>query len=419
MKVSVVLDVSYGDCGKGRVVDSIIDKKEKNLVVRFSGGHQALHNVSHGEISHIFSNLGSGTLKGADTLWDEYCTFYPITFINEYYVLKDKVDFSSINIYIDENAKVCTIYDVLINQNLELSNQHGSCGLGVGHTIYRHETDDHAYQIYARDLKYPWILKTKLENFKKYFYTGITQNNDTSQINELEEQYLSACDIIRRMPNVHIISTDSKTNLLFGDKYDHIIFEGSQGILLDRDFGVAFPNVTRSYTTYKNILSYLNTYIMILDIKPDIYYVSRCYQTRHGNGPLLGEDAFDMNIYFDFNGETNSYNRWQGEFRYAPISFDMIEYAISCNRSLDPYVNDNVESYMIYTCIDQYRNTNLGPGNVEIPIAGTNAVYISTIYPSIEVFCINNTPAGILNDNILFSKSRESNSELYHFQTQL
>ena len=89
MKTAIVIDLGFGDSGKGRVVNELVSSSEKSLVVRFSGGQQAGHKVVEGKREHVFSSFGAGTLKGADTFWSQYCTFYPNSFLGEYEALKD------------------------------------------------------------------------------------------------------------------------------------------------------------------------------------------------------------------------------------------------------------------------------------------------------------------------------------------
>jgi len=63
------------------------------------------------------------------------------------------------------------------------------------------------------------------------------------------------------------------------------------------DHGI-FPNVTYSNTTCKNAVEICNK----LNIFPDIYYITRCYQTRHGNGWMSNIKSFPIkNNKFETN----------------------------------------------------------------------------------------------------------------------
>ena len=81
--ISVVVGCAFGDEGKGMTVDWLVKDKENPIVVRFGGGHQCGHRVVHKDKEHIFSNFGSGTLRGAPTYWSKDCTIDPVGFIKE------------------------------------------------------------------------------------------------------------------------------------------------------------------------------------------------------------------------------------------------------------------------------------------------------------------------------------------------
>lgn len=117
------------------------------------------------------------------------------------------------------------------------------------------------------------------------------------------------------------------------------IFEGAQGILLDRDFGV-FPNVTRSNTTSKNALK-------LYPFK-EIYYVTRSYLTRHGNGFLPDEKPLKL---INNKKETNTGNRYQGKFRTAELNTDLLNYALQC----DSHFAKGGKKNLVVTCMDQYE----------------------------------------------------------------
>jgi adenylosuccinate synthase len=94
------------------------------------------------------------------------------------------------------------------------------------------------------------------------------------------------------------------------------VFEGAQGLLLDQNNKEFFPHVTRSNTGMKNVR------ILCAQAgidKIDGYYVSRTYLTRHGAGPLPGE-----NPAMNFADETNLDHPYQGRLRFAPLDSDAL-----------------------------------------------------------------------------------------------
>ena len=120
------------------------------------------------------------------------------------------------------------------------------------------------------------------------------------------------------------------------------IFEGSQGILLDMDFGI-FPNVTRSNTTSKNALEIIQRNSLNI---PEIIYITRAYQTRHGNG-WMSNESDKINVSNPL--ETNVTGEWQGHFRKGLLDFDMINYAMQSDNNF----SDGLVKHIAVTCCDQ------------------------------------------------------------------
>jgi adenylosuccinate synthase len=320
MTNKAVIGLGFGDEGKGLFTDYLCSQSLNPLVVRFSGGQQAGHTVVSNGIRHVFSNFGAGTLKGAPSYFSRFCTIDPIGIVNELSVLLDK----GIKplLFIDANCPVTTPYDVRYNQN---NNKHGSCGVGVGDTINREE---HYYSLTFVDLFYPWVLKTKL-NLIQQFYYGFA-DIDLSD-------FLECCDIITH--SIYIQNSHS-----FPEKnYSDIIFEGSQGLLLDKNYGF-FPHVTRSNTGTQNILSLLGHQNL------EVYLITRAYQTRHGDGSLSNE-SLPHNICKNPN-ETNVTNQYQGALRYALLDVSLLEYAIN----KDDYIRTTKNKALVMTCLDQIKN---------------------------------------------------------------
>lgn len=334
---SIVLGLGFGDEGKGITTDFLVSKAEKPLVVRFNGGHQAGHTVALKDGKHhVFSTFGSGTLRGAPTYVSKYCVFSPFAAKNEFEVLTSKG--VSPSIYIDPLAMVCTYYDVLYNRALEKNrNPHGSCGVGFGSTIERNLGP---HKLYIQDLYYPFVLRTKLQTIKDY-YAFMVQRDDNLQktyshlFNEHSERdYFDAIELCRAF----MVCIDES---IFDTPYD-IIFEGAQGILLDEDFGF-HPNTTWSHCTSRNAMEMVKRNSLSA---PEIYYVTRAYQTRHGAGPMTNWDI-KHNIHIN-PLETNTHNEYQTGFRKSILDLDLLHYAIAC----DGNYSRNLSHNLVMTCWD-------------------------------------------------------------------
>lgn len=325
MKVSVVCGLNFGDEGKGMVTSSLCLNSENSLVVRYGGGHQCGHTVFDGEKQHIFSNFGSGTLYGHPTYISRYCTIDPYGIMNEYNILKQK-NINSPVLMIDPMAMVTIPYDIFQNRDMEKRLQHGSCGVGFGQTVERN--DIRHYKIFANDLLYPWILKEKIEAYKKRWCDNY--NESILYFYEAVEWLLSNENIYISIPNLN--------------DFDNVVFEGHQGTMLDMDFGI-FPHVTRSNTTVKNALELINELRLP---GPEIYYVTRAYLTRHGNGAIPFEDI-SVRLK-NTHMETNHENMFQGKFRIAPFNIDLLEHAVKCNYNIGA---KGISSNLVITCCDQ------------------------------------------------------------------
>lgn len=318
-KVSIVLGTFFGDEGKGLTTAHL--SNPNSLVVRFNGGQQAGHTVIKNSYRHIYSSFGSGTMNGAHTYWSEYCTFYPKSLYNERKALIAN-GFNPIH-FIHPLSMVTTPFDIDHNRELEGTNKHGSVGMGFGSTIARNENTP--FKLYAVDLTNRDLLIHKLKNIASYYNSvDIDEQIDTflSYVDKLE---LTICTL-----------SEIKNN------YEHIIFEGAQGIMLDMDFGY-FPNVTRSNATSKNAIQIikdnnLNT--------PKVYYTMRSYLTRHGNG-FMPNEVSD----FSFEDNTNLPHKYQGNFRQGYHSLGQFIYAINSDCSFSGYdFNDKV---LVINCLDQ------------------------------------------------------------------
>ena len=362
MRISIVLGLVFGDEGKGSFANYRCSIANNPLVIRFSGGHQVSHTVVVGDKRHVFSNFGSGTFQGAPTYWSEFCTLSPTGILKEGNALREMG--VTPKLFINSNAMVTTPFDILQNHRLEEKNNHGSVGVGFGTTIQRNE--DH-FHLYARDLLYPKIRDEKLRLIINTYYKLNFNPKDEHQhatTKKLYDDFLFACsDLVGRYQIV-----DNFVGLL-----DHeFIFEGSQGIMLDTDYGF-FPHVTRSSTTSKNVFELINKYNLPCD---DIqtYYVTRAYQTRHGNGYMTNE-GMDTS-YIKENPKETNVDGFQGEFRKTVLDLDLLKYAVDCDRYHNP--TGVSRKGIVITCLDQV------PENIPVTIGG---VLTSVKFNEIGRYC--------------------------------
>lgn len=328
MKADIVIGLGFGDEGKGITTDYLCSRNPDALVVRFSGGPQAGHTVMIDDKKHIHSNFGSGTLRGHASYFTDHCCIYPATIYREHEVLVSKGVNPVLTIHPD--AKLITPADVAFNR---IKSKEGeTVGLGIGLTMHRNLNT--GYKLTVDDWRYEKVLNAKMFEIHKY-YLQMLSTQERVQFNNIVSEEME----------------DFRKGGLFaiGDEYtipsnQHLIFEGSQGILLDMDHGV-FPNVTYANTTCKNAMSFLNRFSGIHD--NSFYYVTRCYQTRHGQGWMSSNKNISL---INNSEEINTHNQWQGDFRVGELDYELLNYAIECDFKYRPSWQP---TNIVVTCLDQ------------------------------------------------------------------
>lgn len=347
-----VIGLGFGDEGKGITTDFLCSHSVHPLVIRYSGGQQAGHTVLRNGVRHVFSNIGSGSMQGIPTYWSKFCTVDPIGLVNEISILKEKwkklhgtdLDFK---LYIDERCPITTPYDTYQNQVEARAKGHGSCGVGVGTTQKREEQ---RYSLTFGDLYNSFVFQTKLDLVRAYYislhHAEADQKSFDKMISLNTKRFNDCCQMIKELTYIKPVFGLPKNEKIGGHlvrTYSSFIFEGSQGLLLDQQYGF-FPHVTRSNTGSKNIIEICG------DNSIEYYLVTRAYQTRHGNGPM-SNDKLGHNINLDEN-ETNVTNEFQGNFRRSLLDVSLLEYGIN----KDEGIRNSSNKTLVITCLDHIVN---------------------------------------------------------------
>jgi len=347
----IVVGSIWGDEGKGITTDFLCSKNpDSTMVVRFSGGQQAGHNVKIKGVSHVHSNFGSGTLRGVPSYFSHHCTIYPVTMYREAIELYEKVD--TIEYYIHPLVNVTTPGDVAYNRLTASMTNHGSCGIGVGATMKRNlETP---YKVYGIDLLHKETLKEKVTSIFNY-YRGVI-GNDPPRLKRFREEYESELQYFNRYIDDINFQVEPYE---FLKGYQHLVFEGSQGVLLDMDHGI-FPHVTYANTTSKNAIE-IATDLGIEDI--EIFYVTRCYQTRHGEGWMSNQDEIKL---INTEDEINKFNEWQKEFKIGEIDYDLLNQSFE----IDNIYSNGLPKNLVVTCLDQREDFEFDYGMLNVDFNG-------------------------------------------------
>lgn len=349
-----VIGANWGDEGKGLMTDYFASQTppEQTIVVRYNGGAQAGHTVALPDgRRHVFHHLGAGTLAGAATFLSKHFVCNPILFDVEI-VAVERIHDGPINIIVSGESLVSTHYDIFLNQLAEEARgdrRHGSCGVGFGETIERSER---GVSIRSADLRSLAGLRSKISDVRRHWLPMRAQElgvkaqmdseNTPSDLDKMDEMFMRRCFAFREF--VKIVDDSWRID----DAYDHVVFEGAQGLGLDQDLG-SFPYVTRSSTGLPPIIDLAVSHGIT---SMDVTYVSRPYSTRHGAGPLAWE-SIKIRPCSGASCSTNVENAYQGPLRFGALDIDALMERISrdaCMVTRPSYLK--ITPSIALTCLD-------------------------------------------------------------------
>ena len=277
-KIDVVLGNSFGDEGKGKIVDYLA--KNYDVIARFGGGDNCGHTVYKDDQKIVLHLIPSGILNDCTNIIGNGVVINPISLKKEIEMLEELgVDVKS-KLIISDKSNIITPYHIIkdrINEELRGDGKIGSTLKGIG-PCYTDKVARVGWRIGD-------ILK---DNFKKLFQedfilkcesakTTFIYNGDAPDITE----FFEACDYIKQFK---IESTEILINQLL-DQGFKILAEGAQATGLDIEFGT-YPYVTSSVTSTAGVC-------IGLGVSPKrigkVYGIIKAYTTRVGNGPFETE----------------------------------------------------------------------------------------------------------------------------------
>lgn len=365
MKGHIITDLGFGDSGKGITTDYLCQNLNNSIVIRYSGGPQAGHTVMINGIKHIHSNYGSGSLRGIPSYFTEHTCIYPVTIAREKKALiEDGANIFKSRLDIHPLAKVITPWDVWDNRYDYSNLKDGSCGLGIGKTMKRNEGP---YKLFAVDLLNVSLLKDKLVQIKMYYHQKWAKSGKNYEPGDLLNEINEFNDAVNNLDwNIN--------DYRVLNNYTNLIFEGSQGILLDMDHGV-FPHVTYANTTSKNALEVCDK-LNVID--REIYYVTRSYSTRHGNGPF-NESKIKLT---NNEEEINVTNEYQGNFKVGELDYGLLRQAIA----FDKLYSMGCKNSLVITCMDQREGFRFDHNRIN---ENFNNIYVSWSPDSKDIEQVN------------------------------
>lgn len=342
-KAIIVLDLGFGDTGKGTIVDYLTRKQEAHTVIRYNGGSQAGHNVVTPDgRHHTFSQFCSGTfVEGVRTHISRFMLVDPLSMMKEedhlrYLGITDALTRTTI----DGEAPVITPFHQASNrlkQILNTRNRYGSTGRGVSEAMADYLRFNNETLIMA-DLKDEVRTKRKLNFLRDIQQEKVKDFREylpESETTVAELRILDEPDVVSYTLELYnyfatqakIVDRDYLKGIL--NQPGTVIFEGAQGVLLDEKHGF-YPYITRGNATAENAEALLleNDY----SGKTTKLGLLRAYATRHGAGPFPTEDTLLSEQFPDANNLTNP---WQGRFRVGYFDNVLAKYSLNVLGGID------------------------------------------------------------------------------------
>lgn len=253
----VVIGAQWGDEGKGKIVDFLAG--HASVVVRYSGGANAGHTIVTGDETytlHLVPSgilyagatvvLGTGMVIDLDALFEELDT-----------LTRQGVDWHGRVLVSDRAHLVLPAYrEVDRQKDRDRAHPLGTTGRGIG---------------------VAYAMKAARDGIR---VADIEEREALAKLDEESRAYLEAnADRLRSMV-VDLVEFMTHT-----DPYDHIVFEGAQGALLDLDQGT-YPYVSSGYSAAAG--ASLGGGIGARSVDR-VLGVFKAYSTRVGNGPFPSE----------------------------------------------------------------------------------------------------------------------------------
>lgn len=382
--IKVVIGAGFGDEGKGLMTNYFCENFEKNskvLNIRYNGTGQAGHGVelSNG-VRHVFKHLGAGSFNSnVDTYLASTFYVHPIIFLEEYAKLNDMGLFP--NVYVNKFSNIILPWDGMLNMLVEETRgdaKHGSCGVGLFEAVKRSET---AFKFNISDIFYSGGVRDKLFAIRDCYYgirfkeLGVDISNSKYNKMWYSEDLINnfESDLYEMIEIMHACNENKIT------EYENIVFEGAQGLLLDWGNREYMPYLTASYTGLNNVKKILEKQKILENSNIEVCYVTRSYMTRHGagyfNSEVSNSEELCGKLLID---KTNSYNEWQGNFRYGFLDVELLQKHIK--KDIDYLVKQNNTTYTLaVTHLDETDGvllTTLGKQGVDILNITDNNIYL-------------------------------------------
>nr|WP_254212399.1 adenylosuccinate synthase [Burkholderia multivorans] len=275
----VVVGAQWGDEGKGRIVDWLAARAD--VVARYNGGHNAGHTLVVGGKTYKLALLPSGIVRGKRGVIGNGVALDPEALLAEIARMAELgLQVTPDNLSIAENATlVLPIHRALDEAQERLRREPiGTTLRGIG-PAYEDKVGRRGLRV--GDLAEPARLADKLEALVDYhnaWFRGLGL-----EVCSRDAMFDRLMDIAPKiLPFVRPVWADLNDAT---DRGEHILFEGSQAVMLDIDWGT-YPFVTSSATVASAAATGTGLGASKLG---HVLGVTKAYATRVGGGPFLTE----------------------------------------------------------------------------------------------------------------------------------
>jgi len=283
MACVVIVGTQWGDEGKGKVVDYYAEKAD--IVVRFSGGNNAGHTVVVKGKRYAFHLMPSGALRAKQLIIANGVVVDPKTLLEEIEMLKS----NSITpkLMISERAHVIFPYHRALDEAEEQFKgkmKAGTTKRGIGPC---YEDKAGRFGLRMCDIVDKKLLAEKLDMLFKLKEKQITVYGGKFDFSkeQVVEEYSNYGEKLRK----YVCDVNAYLNRAIDEK-KNVLFEGTQGTMLDVDHG-AYPVGTSCNVTAGAACT--GTGVSPTKIDTVIGLV-KAYVSRVGEGPLPTELKGEM-----------------------------------------------------------------------------------------------------------------------------
>jgi len=301
MIADIVVDLQYGDCGKGKIAHALCRENNYTHIIRYNGGCNAGHTIYHNGQKFITHHIPCGVFFGIKSIIGPGCVVHVDTFLEEINQLEKKGIPARRLVGVSGNAHLITDFHKMEDEKDE---KIGTTKRGNG-PAYR----------------------------DKYGRKGVRAVED---------------------PRLQPFLVDLYHELYENEEFDdvEILFEGAQGFGLDVDWG-DYPYVTSSHCTVGSAL--LN------GVPPsavrDVWGVAKIYETYVGAKDFEGPDE----IFEEIREIGQEYGATTGRPRQINwLDYDMLKMAARINGVNNLVFNkmdilEEVDSWCLYDGPNLYQ----------------------------------------------------------------